>query len=558
MSISLSLVISPRARPRPGPGTRDPADRVVAWADGFVPVAWWALFVPEDAVRGKGGLALSTRTEDALDRLRRRAPEIRAFAGRHALRLRALEAALAAAPSLYVHAELQELYHKALSETELASLWGELERGSFFDRGRLLASKQHGGTHADAVVGVVPREPEVALPEPETLDARSLAALREGDASELDVLEEALARTLVDEHAPWMPICRRRWGDGRADTAAQEVVAALLEGRPNPFAPLAPVRDCFAAFALHEAARRAVLTPKRGALRQALKGATAPLAAPAALAFRVRCPSLDALYVAEWLDGGPPPRTVDAPAAVLACRLNAIGAPAWPLSVHDPLAVPERALAGEGGHAEPDIEAADLALSRALRLTAKTARGFLPEADGNDSDALANGAFRTAAASCKHAARLDGPTRAALLSIPAPEAPFLSGSARACIRLALGDLTVLPDLLSGGPAPLVPALRAAGAAEHALPWLVAQAGDGDLSAAALLLDTPAADDAARTVAQSVEPAAQQRLTQVREQFYEGLVSLSEHDAAIAEIADLARALGPRGASLREAIHATEG
>ncbi len=308
MSISLSLVISPHARPRPRP--RDPARprrRVGRWlrARGLV-----GALHPEDAVKTKSGLALSTRTEAALDRLRRRAPEDSAFAGRHALRLRAVEAALAASPSLYVRAELQELPEGPERRGSRFAL-GELERGSFFDRGRLLASKQHGGAHADAVVGDTPGEPQVALPDPETLDARSIAALRAGDASELDILEEALARTLLDEHAAWMPIAaaggaraaptrpRRRWWR-RCSRGARIPSPRSRRGGP-PSRRSRCTRPCAAPFSPE--ARRAAPRSK----------AAAPLAAPAALALRVRCPSLDALYVAEWLDGGPPPRTVDAP-----------------------------------------------------------------------------------------------------------------------------------------------------------------------------------------------------------------------------------------------------
>ena len=76
MGIDLSL----RLTPHPDPHPRDPADDLVAWARGFVPIAWWILFAPGDAVMGPYGLALITRPEAALDRLRRRGPEIAALA----------------------------------------------------------------------------------------------------------------------------------------------------------------------------------------------------------------------------------------------------------------------------------------------------------------------------------------------------------------------------------------------------------------------------------------------------------------------------------------------
>ncbi len=102
------------------------------------------------------------------------------------------------------------------------------------------------------------------------------------------------------------------------------------------------------------------------------------------------CPSLDALYVAEWLDGGPLPLAVESPEAVLACRLASIGAPAWPLSPHDPIAVVERAL----GRAAPLValadapdlvalaDAPDLAVSRALVLSADVRARLAPRGRG--------------------------------------------------------------------------------------------------------------------------------------------------------------------------------
>ncbi len=95
------------------------------------------------------------------------------------------------------------------------------------------------------MVGVVPDQ-AVELPDPATLEARSLAGLRAGDASELDLLEEALARQLVEAHAPWLGMTRRRWSDGRADADADEVADGAREGRPEPFSPLAGTQPHFA------------------------------------------------------------------------------------------------------------------------------------------------------------------------------------------------------------------------------------------------------------------------------------------------------------------------
>ncbi|MCY1070214.1 hypothetical protein OV090_36055 [Nannocystis sp. RBIL2] len=576
MGIDLSLRLTPHAAPRPRDlaEPRDPADSLVAWARGFVPVAWWLLFAPGDAVMGPYGLALITRSDAALDRLRRRGPEIRAAAGRHALGLRSIEAALQGAPSMFLRAELHELYEvmpkdlPALSDPARLDVWP-----SSLDRGRILASKHHGGTLADAVVGAVPKQ-AVELPDLATLEARSLAALRAGDSSELDLLEEALARQLAEALAPWLSMTRRRWGEGRADAAADEVLTALAEGRPEPFAPLARTHKHFAAHALRGAAGRA--HDRRTALRRALRGATEPLAAPIALALRVACPSLDALYVAEWLDGGPPPRRVASLEAVLACRLAAIGAPAWQLSPHDPIAVVERAL-----HAKLAVtpvapaDAPDLAVSRALGLSAEAARSWLRDGESDDplaiaarevtqswlregesDEALAIAARRVAEALCTSAIRIDGPTRAALRDLPAPEVPFLAGTDRACIRLALGDLEALPILLADDTASttaVVAALRSASASDRALGWLAERARSGDLGAATLILDTPGADETALAAARSAAASALHDLAKIRTHYDDGLITTSEFDARLAEIAALARALGPDGMPLREAL-----
>ncbi|WAS91611.1 hypothetical protein [Nannocystis punicea] len=554
VGIDLSLHLTSHSAPRP----RDPADRLVASARGFVPIAWWILFVPGDGVMGPYGLALITRTDAALDRLRRRGPEIRAAAGRHALGLRAIEAALTGAPSMFLRAELHELYERVpdlakLCDLDRLDVWPQQ-----LERGRIVATKQHGGSLADAVVGAVP-EHAVELPDPATLEARTLAALRDGDSSELDLLEEALARQLVEAYAPWLELTRRRWGRGSLEAEAQEVLTALAEGRPEPFAPLARSYVHHAAYALSEAAGLCH-DRRRWVLHRALRGATEPLAAPVALALKVACPSLDALYVAEWLDGGPPPWTVATPEAALACRLAAVGAPAWLLSPHDPIAAAERALgrrdAGFYGTAKPVAlaDAPDLAVSRALGLSAEAARGWLPEDAGDD--ALATAAGAAAEALCKSAREIDGPTRAALRDLAAPETPFLAGADRACVRLALGDLDALPTLLADEAtraAALVAALRSAGAGDRALDWLAARARSGDPAAAALVLDTPGADDTALAAARSAAEPALRYIPKIRDQWAEGLISTAELDRALADIAELARALGPDGAPLREAL-----
>ncbi|MFY0540980.1 hypothetical protein [Nannocystis pusilla] len=206
------------------------------------------MFEPGDGVMGPYGLVLITRTDAALERLRRRGPQLRAVAGRHALGLRAIEAALRGAPSMFLRAELHELYESVPDLTKLCDparldVWPQR-----LDRGRIMATKHHGGSLADAVVGAVP-DHAVELPDPATLEARTLAALRSGDTSELDLLEEALARQLVEAHEPWSELVPRRWGDGRAEAEANAALTALAEGRPEPFASLARTRRSFAAYA---------------------------------------------------------------------------------------------------------------------------------------------------------------------------------------------------------------------------------------------------------------------------------------------------------------------
>ncbi|MDC0672418.1 hypothetical protein [Nannocystis radixulma] len=551
MGIDLSLRLTRHSDPRP----REPEDRLVAWARGFVPIAWWALFAPGDGVMGEYGLALITRTDAALDRLRRRASMLRAIAGRHALGLRTIESMLQEAPGLFLRAELHELYESFMPNLAERCDPGRLDLSpQKLDRGRLVASKHHGGSLADAVVGGVPQR-EVELLDPATLEARSLAALRSGDSSELDLLEEALARPLVEAHEPWLRLPRRRWGDSGGEAEADAVLTALAEGRPEPFAPLARKYVHHAAYALSKAAERDRV--RRWALRRALEGATEPLAAPLALALGVECPSLDALYVAEWLDGGSPPRKVASREAVLACRLAAIGAPACLLSPHDPIAVIERVLRGCHGATEPValVDAPDLVMSRALGLSAEIARSGLRE--GASDEALAAAAWDAAEALCRFASTIDGPTRAALCDLPTPEAPFLTGAHRACVRLALGDLDALPALLADDGATstsaIVAALRSAGAGDRALGWLTERARSGAPAAAALVLDTPGADDTAIAAARSAAEPALRRVAEIRGNFDEGLIALSERDAALAELAELARALGPDGAPLREAL-----
>src|SRR5690606_23475905 len=74
-----------------------------------------------------------------------------------------------------------------------------------------------------------------------------------------------------------------------------------------------------------------------------------------------------------------------------------------------------------------------------------------------------------------------------------------------------------------------------------------------LAAAALVLGTPGADDAALTAARSATAPALRRLAGIRSQYDDGAVTTAEHDAVLAEIAEFAHALGPDGAPLREAL-----
>jgi hypothetical protein len=237
-------------------------------------------------------------------------------------------------------------------------------------------------------------------------------------------------------------------------------------------------------------------------------------------------------------------------------RLAAIGAPAWPLSPHDPIAVVERALGGRDGAATPVAlaDAPDLAVSRGLGLSAEVARGWLQE--GANDDALATAARYAAEALGRSALAIDGPTRAVLRDLPAPEAPFLAGTDRACVRLALGDLDALPAVLADDgtrAAAIVAALQSAGFGDRALGWLAERARGGDLAAAALVLGTPGADATALAAARSAAAPALRRLAEIRAWYDDGLVTTAEHDAALAEIAEFARALGPDGAPLREAL-----
>ncbi|MEZ4450529.1 MAG: hypothetical protein R3B09_13700 [Nannocystaceae bacterium] len=549
MGIDLTLALADHPEPR-----RDPADRVIAWARGYVPITWWTFFTAEDAVLGPWGLAMIARADAALERLRRRAPALRAAAGRHALGLRSIEAALRGAPSGFLRAELHELYEArpsdlaALCDPERLDVWPLR-----LDRGRILVTEHHGGAAADGVVGRVPTAAGASTPpERDDLEARSIAALTDGDPTALDLLEESLARRLEDTYAPWSGLTRRRWADGRADEAADEVLQALVEGRDEPFAPLARTSAHFAAYALSRAADRAY--DRRHALRRALRRSSAPLAAPIALRFGLACPSLDGLLMAEWLDGGAPPRAVATREAALACRLAAAGAPEWPLAPRDPIAVVERALEGASPTLLEMGRAPALEHSRALTLTRSRAARWTDR--GDDEEAMVEAGWRAAGALCASAAALDPAAREALRALPEPDEPFLRGAPRACVRLALGDLEALPDLLVDDAARswvIVDALAAAGAGDHALPWLTAQARAGSFAAAALLLESEVADDESVAIARGVAASALERVQALRDNYGEGLITHEELDAGLAELAALARALGPDGATLRAAL-----
>ena len=97
------------------------------------------------------------------------------------------------------------------------------------------------------------------------------------------------------------------------------------------------------------------------------------------------------------------------------------------------------------------------------------------------------------------------------------------------------------------------ALRSAGVGHRALGWLVERARSGDLAAAALVLDTPGADDTALATARSATAPALRRLAEIQARYDEALVTTAERDAVLAEIAEFARALGPDGAPLRDAL-----
>jgi hypothetical protein len=56
-----------------------------------------------------------------------------------------------------------------------------------------------------------------------------------------------------------------------------------------------------------------------------------------------------------------------------------------------------------------------------------------------------------------------------------------------------------------------------------------------------------------TAARSTTASALHRLAEVRFSYDEGIVTADERDAVLAEIAELARALGPDGAPLQEAL-----
>jgi hypothetical protein len=140
--------------------------------------------------------------------------------------------------------------------------------------------------------------------------------------------------------------------------------------------------------------------------------------------------------------------------------------------------------------------------------------------------------------------------------MPAPEDPFLADAERACVRLALGDVSTLAKLLeetSPNVSAIVSAIRSAGVANRVMAWLTERAAKGHLGAAALLLETPGVDEAALRAARSAAAPALRRVGELRARYEDGEITQGEFDGALADIVRLADALGADGASLLEAL-----
>jgi hypothetical protein len=101
-------------------------------------------------------------------------------------------------------------------------------------------------------------------------------------------------------------------------------------------------------------------------------------------------------------------------------------------------------------------------------------------------------------------------------------------------------------------------MRSARVADRAAEWLTKRAAEGHAGAASLLLETPGVDEGALAAARSAAGPALRRVAELRASLEDGMITVGEFDAALADIARLARALGAQGASLREAVEGIGG
>lgn len=584
MGIDLSLVITRSQRPSLA---RRSEDRGLAWQRAFVPLAWSALFDPEDVMPlGRGARAPATlfcRVADALARLRARGPVLdRHLPARESAALAALEAGLAAAaPTDHVQLRLHELVSSSsdlsglramVESTRAPALTGwtaALSWAGMHTDGARIWMEHHGGDLEAACVGQVdghrpPPRYDGPISTRDALLPRDERARRHGARVAPDGVAEAAAFALLEDRlildARWLDELDELFrgalrlpptlgevargmtlaADPRHASAAREVVERLLADVADPFAPVAGLTTEQAAAAL---AAVTVEPGVRGRLNRALRPRAEPLALAVRGAGHLRG-SVPAgqLALLRWLeDGEGSPRREALPEAILACRLHALRHGPGHLSEHDPLAPPRPLM-------ERPVTPWSWALG--LRWTGETLRVATRAPEPPSAEERRRFAAVFVQGCVAAVDDVDGAQRPWLLARAAePVADaILDAADRAVLRLALGDEDAVPAVIAAATAEpartavAVAALaRVADRSEAVIEFLTA-AAPRDMGAAAALASKCQGDRARLGLVVDALRDLGTRTAAASNAYFEGLVTVGEHEAFAAAVLAAVEAL----------------